>query len=49
MRLKILFALAFFSFLGVQFANAQSCRDLYKEAKFFEKQGKKLRQSTNKS
>ena len=40
MRLKILFALAFFSFLGVQFANAQSCRDLYKEAKSFEKQGK---------
>lgn len=40
MRLKKLFALAFFSFLGVQFANAQSCRDLYKEAKSFEKQGK---------
>ena len=40
MRLKILFALAFFSYFGVQFANAQSCRDLYKEAKSFEKQGK---------
>lgn len=40
MRLKLLFALAFFSFWGVQFANAQSCRDLYKEAKSFEKQGK---------
>lgn len=40
MRLKDLFALAFFSFFGVQFANAQSCRDLYKEAKSFEKQGK---------
>ena len=40
MRLKFLFALAFFSFWGVQFANAQSCRDLYKEAKSFEKQGK---------
>ena len=40
MRLKFLFALAFFSFWGVQFVNAQSCRDLYKEAKSFEKQGK---------
>lgn len=40
MKLKILFTLAIFSFWGVQLANAQSCRDLYKEAKSFEKQGK---------
>lgn len=40
MRLKTLFILAFFSLWGTQLVNAQSCRDLYKEAKSFEKQGK---------
>ena len=40
MRLKFLFTLAFFSLWGAQLVNAQSCRDLYKEAKSFEKQGK---------
>ena len=40
MRLKFLFTLAFISLWGTQLLNAQSCRDLYKEAKSFEKQGK---------
>lgn len=40
MRLKIVFILALFSLWGTQLAKSQSCRDLYKEAKSFEKQGK---------
>lgn len=40
MRLKMFFTIAFYILWGAQIVNAQSCRDLYKEAKSFEKQGK---------
>ena len=40
MKLRSLCTLAFFTLCGAQLVNAQSCRDLYKEAKSLEKQGK---------